>query len=68
MHDYDHLVTFDETARELTIYRVDGTGKRVLYAKAHLGESGDFDRAAFSEWLGDALVVDSPAARRILGL
>jgi hypothetical protein len=67
---YDHLICIDEDAKEVVIYRVDSNGKRTLYTKAPLpearGENSELE--SFARMLGENLLLDSPAARRLLDL
>ena len=67
---YDHLVCIDEDAKEIVIYRVDFNGKKTLYTKAPLPESlgENSELEFFARMLGENLLLDSPAARRLLGL
>ena len=67
---YDHLVCIDEEAKEVVIYRVDSNGKRRLYTKAPLPEARreNSELESFARMLGENLLLDSPAARRLLDL
>jgi len=73
MENFSHLVEIDETEKKLTIYRVDvKTGQRTLYTAAEFpsgknrGNGREF--RDFARLLGENLLIDSPAARRLLGL
>lgn len=66
-----HLVEIDEGGRSLTIYRV-RDGERQLFTSVKLPEeTWDSDRPAienFCRMLGENILLDSPAARKLLGL
>lgn len=70
MAKFDHLVCVDAAAREVLIYRVDGKGERTLYTKGPLPKTAGWspELEAFVRQLGENLLIDSPAARRLLGL
>jgi len=70
MKTYDHLVHFDEEARELRIYRVAADGKRTLYTSVVLPQSSGWTASleAFAKQLGENLLLDSPTARKLLEL
>ena len=70
MPRFDHIVSIDEAARELVIHRIDSKGKCSLYTKAPLPRATGWspDLEAFARQLGENLLMDSPLARRILGL
>lgn len=71
MHPYDHLVHIDEDTRELKIWRVDADGTRTFYTSTELPDSSgwkDSRLKAFATQLGEALLVDSPTARKLLKL
>ncbi len=70
MAKFEHLVCVDEAAREVLIYRVDAKGERSLYTKGPLPETAGWspDLESFARQLGENLLIDSPAARRLLGL
>lgn len=69
--DYAHLIEVDETGRSLAIYRVRGT-ERQFFTSVELPQATwDADRAAiesFCRMLGENILFDSPAARKLLGL
>lgn len=68
---FDHRVHIDEERRTIVISRISGRGER-FYTEVELPASGhDDDREAFDTFcrmLGENLLIDSPAARRLLGL
>jgi hypothetical protein len=66
-----HIVEIDEQNRLLTIYRLTGK-KRVLFTSVEL-PSGTWKGNAkamkqFCQTLGENLILDSPHARKILGI
>lgn len=67
---FDHLVRVNQETRELFIYRVSSNGQLSLFTKAPLpmakGWTEEF--SSFARTLGENLLVDSPAARDLLGL
>jgi len=70
--NFNHLVEIDENAKRLTIYRIYEDGKKDLFTYVDiLNLSSDKDEEKlrkFSLLLGENLLMDSPAARRLLGL
>lgn len=69
---HSHLVEVDEIARLLTIHRVYANGRRELYTEMEL-PTGTVDQSetsfdAFCRLLGENLLLDSPIARKLLGL
>jgi disulfide bond formation protein DsbB len=72
MEKYAHLVPVDEEQRHLSIYRVFESGERNLYACVDFPPNVfDVDRKAYERFLrllGENLILDSPAARKLLGL
>lgn len=68
---HSHLIEVDEGERSLTIYRV-RDGERELYTSVKLPASTcDIGRRAISSFcrtLGENILFDSPAARRLLSL
>jgi hypothetical protein len=70
MKPYDHLVHIDEATREVVIYRVDAEGRRSLYTRAPLPSTEEWkpEVDAFAKLLGENLLMDSPAARKLLNL
>ena len=69
--DYSHLVEIDTQERLLTIYRVSGT-ERQLYTSVKLpdgqSETGSVGFEEFCRTLGENILFDSAAARKLLGL
>jgi hypothetical protein len=66
--NFSHLVEIDEGKRVLTIYRVFDSGEKSLYTSSDMPEGKDSKSGAeFARTLGENLLLDSPAARRILG-
>lgn len=65
---YDHLVTIDESTRELVIYRLDANGRRTLFTKTRLPDTQGWSRETnrLAQELGENLLMDSEAARRLL--
>jgi hypothetical protein len=70
MNAFDHLVRFDETTRELFVYRIDAHGGKSLLTKSPLpkGSGWGADLHEFAKLLSENLLMDSPAARRLLEL
>lgn len=68
---YARLIEIDEAGRMLTIYRIRGT-ERQLFTTVRLPEATrGADRPAiedFCRMLGENILLDSPAARKLLGL
>jgi hypothetical protein len=64
---HDHLVQIDEQRRELRIYRLDANSVKSLFTSAPL-PSGEGSLTDFAMQLGENLLMDSPAARRLLKL
>lgn len=66
---FDHLIQYDEEAREVVIYRVYPDGRRHLYTRAAFPEMKGWDKAAdrFAQQLGENLLVDSALARKLMG-
>ncbi len=69
---YSHRVDVDEVARRLTIRRVHAGGRLELYTEMDLPtKTVDESEEAFRTFcclLGENLLLDSPAARKLLGL
>lgn len=73
IENYSHLVEIDEDRRRITIYRVRSKdGWKQLYTCIDLPEKkASEDKSGFhkfSQLLGENLLIDSPTARKILGL
>jgi len=68
MSEHNHLVCIDEESRRLIVYRLSAEGKKTLFTDIALpseqGWSIDLERIA--KQLGENLLMDSPAARRLL--
>lgn len=69
---FSHLITIDERARKLTIYRVYETGEKTLYTSVDIPDqvtgSNAQSTGEFARMLGENLLLDSPGARKLLGL
>jgi len=67
---YAHLLEVDEEERILSIYRVYPDGKKELFTSADFPiNSLEYDRESFKEFalkLGENILADSPAARKLL--
>lgn len=70
MQPHDHLVHIDEARRELIIYRVDEHGRRSLFTSVVLPSAEEAKRSfhSFARQLGEHLLFDSEAARKLLDL
>lgn len=68
---HSHLIEINEGERSLTIYRI-REGKQELYTSVKLpNTTWDVDRQAvehFCRTLGENILFDSPAARRLLSI
>ena len=68
---FAHLVEIDETTRRVRIHRVFPDGQKQLYTEADLPRRSDNpndpEHANFARMLGENILMDSPAARRLLG-
>ena len=69
---YSHLLEIDEEKKTLSIYRVYSSGKKILYTKKKFPKIYSPDDQEhiqqFAQILGENLLIDSPAARRLLKL
>lgn len=69
---YSHRVDVDKVARRITIYRIYVCGRMELYTEMELPEKTveESEEAfkVFCRLLGENLLLDSPAARELLGL
>jgi hypothetical protein len=68
--NFSHLIEIDESARMLRIHRMFPDGRRQLYTETPLPPAADSKGSQFSEFarvLGENILLDSPAARRVLG-
>ena len=72
MDDYKHVISVDESSRKLVIYRKYENGKTELYTEVNLPDQATMDRKSglseFARLLGENILMDSPVARRLLGL
>jgi hypothetical protein len=70
MEEHDHLLQIDEQSRELRIYRVDSSGQRTLFTSTSLPSSKGWSEALekFAKQIGENVLMDSPAARKLLKL
>lgn len=72
MNGHAHLVEVDESRRRLTIYRISESGQRSLYthvdlpSKTSIEDKAGYER--FTKLLGENILIDSPVARKLLGL
>jgi hypothetical protein len=70
--NFSHLVEIDESTRSLRIHRVFPDGRRHLLTETPLPACAAVPKGSqyeeFARQLGENLLLDSPAARRILGL
>lgn len=70
MNSHNHLVCIDENTRELIIFRVNEGGEKTLLTKTALpmvsGWSAELE--ALAKTVGENLLMDSPAARQLLGI
>ena len=68
---YSHLIEIDEKERLLTIYRIYG-GDRHLYTSVKLPERKWAENSEaikkFCQTLGENIILDSPQARKLLGI
>jgi len=71
-HNYHHILEIDEEKRLLTITRQFQDGTQQLFTSVELPSTTLSEDAEsfrnFSQMLGENLLIDSPAARRLLGL
>ena len=71
--EYDHLVEIKEDERNIYIYRIyKKSKKKQLFTCCGLPDKSlDKDKKAFQEFakvLGENLLIDSPTARKLLGI
>jgi hypothetical protein len=68
--DFSHLIEIDESARLLRIHRIFPDGRRHLFTETPLPSRATTGSppAEFARVLGENILLDSPAARRALGL
>jgi hypothetical protein len=69
--NFSHLIEIDENARLLRIHRIFPDGRRHLFTETPLpprtADPNDTQHAEFARLLGENILLDSPAARRVLG-
>lgn len=69
---YSHIVEISEPDRRLIIHRVYADGRKELFTEMILpnevGEKGAVELQEFCYMLGENLLIDSPIARKLLGL
>jgi hypothetical protein len=69
---FSHLIEIDESARLLRVHRIFPDGRRQLFTETPLPLGAvDAKGSAFAEFarlLGENILLDSPAARRALGV
>lgn len=70
MNSYDHVLHFDTKTREIQIHRLDSSGERSFFTSVKLPESRGWtpELESLARQLGENLLMDSPAARKMLGL
>jgi hypothetical protein len=70
MKNFDHVVRIDEASRELTILRRSQDGTETLFTSVSLPSSSGWDAEFedFAKQLGENILLDSPVARKMLGL
>jgi hypothetical protein len=70
MNDYCHIIVVDEGSREVQIFRLELSGKKTLYTRATLpvGSGWTENLESFAKMLGENILMDSPGARRALGI
>lgn len=70
--DFSHLIEVDESNRLLRIYRAFPNGRRILFTETTLPsnpvDTNSHQYEDFVRLLGENILLDSPAARRVLGL
>jgi hypothetical protein len=69
---YNHLIETDEENRRLTIHRIYDNGRKELFTQVDLPNNVPSENEAqlesFFQLLGENLILDSPIARKLLGL
>jgi hypothetical protein len=70
MEEFDHLLQIDEQSRELRIYRIDRSGQKTLFTSTSLPNSKGWSEGLekFAKQIGENVLMDSPAARKLLKL
>ena len=72
INEFSHLIEMNYEENKITIYRVFSDGERQLYTSTNF-PAINFDRNKeefflFAQNLGENILLDSPAARKIFGL
>lgn len=68
---YSHLIEVNEEERRLTIYRVSGSNRELFTSVKLPEEIWEKNPEAIKEFclkLGENIVLDSPSARKLLGI
>jgi hypothetical protein len=63
--EYFHTIEIDEAAKLIKIHRVFPDGEKQLYTEMALPPDLT---ATFAQRLGESILLDSPAGRRLLGV
>jgi hypothetical protein len=65
---YDHVISINAENARLTIYRLYGDGSRTLHTFVDLPAPQSAEEAlrAFCERLGENILLDTPAGRKLL--
>jgi hypothetical protein len=67
--EFSHMVEIDEEDRVLRIHRVFSGGRRQLFTETTIPpDASGPNLSKFAHTLGENILLDSPAARRILGI
>ncbi|MBN8979231.1 MAG: hypothetical protein J0I08_22470 [Rhizobiales bacterium] len=68
--NFSHLVEIDEDAKKLKIFRVFDDGKKQFYTEVDFpnrkANDGPGDYEGLMRMLGENILLDSPAARRLM--
>ena len=69
--NFSHLIEIDESARLLRIHRIFPDGRKHLFTETPLppraADPKGSQYAEFARLVGENILLDSPAARRVLG-
>ena len=69
---FDHIVKISQQEEKLYIYRIYSNGRQELYTSVDLPsvdvESDMITFQKFSQQIGENILLDSPVARKILGI
>jgi hypothetical protein len=71
LENFAHLIEINEEKRLLTIYRVHGEERHLYTSIAFPDKSWDEnpeDIKEFCRMLGENIIIDSPIARKLLGI